>query len=345
MNPTNPAPRKTSFVRTNDGAICIFANNRQLPPVGRDHPNYQAIKEALIADDVDKLVTLTDIPKAVTSFAKGKVEIKDGVLFYSGQPLHNGLTDRIISLMNEQFPFEPMLRFLENIMQNMSFRARNELYDFLAHHHLPITDDGCFLAYKHVRDNFFDIYSEKFDNSVGKVVEVDRGSVDDNREVGCSEGLHVGAIEYVKTYGGAGCDNGGKYIICKVNPRDVVSVPHDCNCTKLRCCRYEVMGLYEGDLQGPLYTSTAVRAEPSSYMNSGWGRATGYQDEDDNDDDDYEDEDEFEDDDDEEEEEDYDDEDEDDDTPPAASTDVGDLSTQPPTSDPTTGFGSPPQQS
>ena len=280
--------RKTSFVLTNDNSICIFANNHALPPIGRDHPNYQAIKEALADDDVDKLIQLTDIPKAVTTFANGKVEIRDGVVHYNGQSLHNGLTARIIHLMNEQFPFEPMLKFLENIMQNMSYRARIELYDFLAHHHLPITDDGCFLAYKHVRDDFKDIYSGKFDNSIGKVVEVDRGTVDDNREVGCSDGLHVGAIEYVKTYAGAGCDDGGKYIICKVNPKDVVSVPHDCNCTKLRCCRYEVMGLYEGDLTGPLYTSTAVRAEPANYRDAGgWGRSQNEDDYDDDEDDDY----------------------------------------------------------
>lgn len=333
MNPTNPAPRKSSYVRTNDGAICVFANNRALPPVGREHPNYQAVIAALRDDNVEKLIELTNIPKAVTNFAKGKVEVKDGIVYYNSQPLHNGLTDRILQLMNEQFPFEPMLRFLENIMQNMSYQTRQELYDFLAHHHLPITDDGCFLAYKHVRDNFFDIYSGKFDNSIGKVVEVDRGSVDDDRSKGCSEGLHVGAIEYVKTYSGAGCEAGGRYIICKVNPKDVVSVPTDCNCTKLRTCRYEVMGLYEGDLQGPLYTSTAVRAEPSSYPSrGGWG-------DDDDEDEDYDDDqNDFEDDDDDEEEVfDDDDNEDEDDLPPQ-----NDLPTQP-TSDPTTGFSAPPQ--
>jgi len=62
--------------------------------------------------------------------------------------------------------------------------------------------------------------------------------------VGCSHGLHVGAIDYVKSYG---C-HGDKVIICKVHPADVVSVPLDSAHQKVRCCGYEVVGEYDGDL-------------------------------------------------------------------------------------------------
>ena len=40
----------------------------------------------------------------------------------------------------------------------------------------------------------------------------------------------------------------GKVVIVKVNPKDVVSVPHDCNCQKLRTCAYTVVAEHIGTL-------------------------------------------------------------------------------------------------
>jgi hypothetical protein len=50
-------------------------------------------------------------------------------------------------------------------------------------------------------------------------------------------------------------ENGDKIVIVKINPADVVSVPSDCNYEKLRTCRYEVVGEYQGELLKPLYSS------------------------------------------------------------------------------------------
>jgi hypothetical protein len=48
-------------------------------------------------------------------------------------------------------------------------------------------------------------------------------------------------------------ESGDRIVIVKINPKDVVSVPSDCNYEKLRTCRYEVVGEYEGELLKPLY--------------------------------------------------------------------------------------------
>jgi hypothetical protein len=130
-------------------------------------------------------------------------------------------------------------------------QSQKELYDFLEHEHLPITEDGHFLAYKAVRSDFKDKYRGVFDNSVGKVCQMQRAKVDDDRSRGCSDGLHAGALNYVASYGNL--DAGDKIVIVKINPKDVVSVPSDCNHEKLRTCRYEVVGEYEGELLKPLY--------------------------------------------------------------------------------------------
>jgi hypothetical protein len=153
-------------------------------------------------------------------------------------------------MVKQGFPFEPMLNFLDNLSQNPSDHAVVELFDFMENKNMPITYDGCFLAYKAVREDYKDIYSGTFDNSIGSVCQVPRHKVDNNRDNGCGHGLHVGAIDYAKSYGGINIDDedndgGNRLMICKVNPRDVVSVPSDHKFQKLRCCRYEVVAEFD----------------------------------------------------------------------------------------------------
>ena len=141
--------------------------------------------------------------------------------------------------------------FLKNIMENPSYQSQLELYDFLEHKHLPITEDGCFLAYKAVRKDFMDKYSGTFNNQIGGIVKMTRAKVDDDRQMGCAAGLHVGALDYVTSYGSL--EAGDRIIIVKINPRDAVSVPTDSSHQKLRTCQYEVVGQYEGELLKPLF--------------------------------------------------------------------------------------------
>jgi hypothetical protein len=155
--------------------------------------------------------------------------------------------------MSKGLPFQPLVNFLNNLMENPSMQSQKELYDFLEHQYLPVTEDGHFLAYKAVRSDYMDKYAGKFRNQVGDVCQMTRAKVDDNRSVGCSQGLHAGALNYVAGYGSL--DAGDKIVIVKINPKDVVSVPNDCNCEKLRTCRYEVVGEYQGELLKPLYKS------------------------------------------------------------------------------------------
>jgi len=111
----------------------------------------------------------------------------------------------------------------------------------LEHKNMPLTPDGNFLAYKGVKDDFSDHYSGKFDNSVGQTLEMQRNAVCDDANMGCSYGFHAGSHSYAKGY--ASC--GGHLMIVEINPSDVVSVPHDCDCQKLRTAKYKVVALHE----------------------------------------------------------------------------------------------------
>lgn len=226
---------------TGSGVISLILQNKNYL-IETTHPNYDEIKEALKTNDVNQLNSLVDLPKAIISYSKGTIEIRDGELFYQDSPVHNTITERIFALKAEGLPFEPMILFLENLLKNPSYRAVNELYEFLEHKGLPITEDGSFISYKGIRADWLDKYTGKIDNSIGQVVEFKRNAVDDNREHECSYGLHCGTLHYVKGY----CTE--RVVLVKVNPADVVSVPRDHNAEKVRVCRYEVIAEYAGNL-------------------------------------------------------------------------------------------------
>jgi hypothetical protein len=235
-----------------DGNLTVILNNKahQVLP---GHINYRLILEALPTASNDELAQLVDLEKAVENFSQGMVEVKNGKVLYQGEEVHGSVSKRILEFMKKGLPFQPLVNFLNNLMENPSMQSQTELYDFLEHELLPITEDGCFLAYKAVRSDYMDKYAGTFDNRVGNVCEMPRARVDDNRSAGCSKGLHAGALNYVASYGNA--DSGDHIVIVKIHPRDVVSVPSDCNHEKLRTCRYEVVGEYQGELLKPLYKS------------------------------------------------------------------------------------------
>ena len=230
-----------NYIVSGNGTMTIVVDNQSYT-VGYDHPNYLAIKECINNNDSENIVALMDIPSAIEDYADGNVEVTNGVLKYNGEEIHNTLTDRIMGMMRDGFAFEPMIKFLANVLENHSNRAVQELYTFLEHKNLPITEDGCFLAYKAVTSDYKDKWSQQIDNSVGETVSMQRRKVNDDCGVGCSDGLHCGAEH-----------NGDRVVIVKVNPKDVVSVPTDCECQKVRTCEYQVIADYEGPLKSLLH--------------------------------------------------------------------------------------------
>lgn len=212
--------------------------------VETDHPNYNRILDAVRNSAWESFKALVDVAASVRSFiGTGKVALVNGAVTFNGETLHNSITDRILNLMNKQLPFEPMVKFLENLMQNPSKRAVDELYGFLEFGNLPITADGHFLAFKNVRKDWKDIHSGTFDNSVGKVCEMPRNKVDEDKDRTCSYGLHFCSQEYLPKFNHAD----GHTVIVKINPRDVVAIPSDYNNTKGRCARYEVVAELAGE--------------------------------------------------------------------------------------------------
>lgn len=240
------------YIISNSGVVNAFVGGEAYT-FDKNHHNYNALIRHLKSGNVEHFEAAYDVASSVEHFCDGYVHVKNGTLNWNGIPMPELFTDRILDMKKEGFDFDSMLNFMCNLNDNPSDKSILELFDFMQNKNLPITQDGHFLAYKAVRPDFKDIYSGSIDNSVGEVVEVDRSKVDSNRNKHCSAGLHVGAIDYVTSYGGINLDShddndsdgGNQIVICKVNPADVVSVPSDAKFQKLRACRYEVVAIFE----------------------------------------------------------------------------------------------------
>ena len=179
------------------------------------------------------------------------IEVKDGNLYVFDEPVHSTLATRVLSFLEAGLDCVHLFKFILKLNLNPSKRAVDELYTFLEHRALPITDNGNFLAYKAVREDYTDKYTGKFLNTIDAVLEMPRNKVDDDKNVGCSYGFHAGTVEYAKDFMG----REGHLMIVEINPADVVSIPTDCQFQKLRTSKYKVVGEYEIDLTDPLYAS------------------------------------------------------------------------------------------
>lgn len=150
---------------------------------------------------------------------------------------NNYLVRKILLGLKRNDNMNKYIKFLDNLVLNPLDSAIDELFLFLRANEIEITDDGHFLAFKVVDDDYTDCRTGTFDNSVGRVCEMPRDEVDADRERACSTGLHFCSKEYIDWFS-SDCS---KLMCIKVNPRDVVAIPEDYDDAKGRCCRYEVV--------------------------------------------------------------------------------------------------------
>lgn len=267
-------------VMDNDGTLNVYFNGTS-HTIRTDHPEHGGIltfieywtdyvargynpeEEGM---DLEELRELCHIPTVInnhfaSSGGTGAI-IQNGQVVFKGQPVHTLLANHIMELYRSGVKtFEHWLRFMENLDNNPSYRSREQLFNFLDRCGLHVTTDGCFLAYKAVQapDSEGNLWSIGKDHNTGEHVrwnvgdtpEMNRRDVDDDSSNGCGAGLHVGSYDYARMFGGR---NSG-YVLVKVNPADVVSVPRDCQHQKLRCHKATVVQHWDGEakLDKPMY--------------------------------------------------------------------------------------------
>lgn len=224
-------------------------NNITVNYLGQTHilPRGTAIADSLIEAlkkaEYDSIPDLVTAARRVEKFSNGLFTLKDNEVLVEGKPVNTFLGNKIVKFANEGLPVEPLVKFAANLAKNPSYRAVNELYQFLEKNDHPLTENGCFIAYKKVKEDFKDVHTGKFDNSPGQTLKMPRNEVNEDPNVTCSHGLHVANFEYASQFYA-----GGIMLEVEVNPEHVVSVPVDYNNAKIRTCQYKVIGVVDSEL-------------------------------------------------------------------------------------------------
>lgn len=208
---------------SNGSEMLIFKN---------DHPYFERV-EGLVKDGDFKAIKKLYDKKAVV------VELFGGNGYeIAGMPVSEYVVNKINQFKENGWSLNSIYRFMENLAKNPSGRVYRDLYEFLDKGNMPITEDGCFYAYKKVRSDYKDIHTGTIDNSIGEKVKMKRNLCDDDPSRTCSSGLHACSQSYLPFFGSV---YGYRVVMVKINPKDVVAIPLDYNLSKLRCCKYIVV--------------------------------------------------------------------------------------------------------
>jgi hypothetical protein len=230
---------------------------------------YAKVRELILKGDLQGAWELSSPKEAIVKMSVGSVAIDGNKISFKGVEIQNEMVNRLMSLLQKngaQYAGH-IAAFADKCMENPSFRAVKELLRFMEHNTLPICPDGDFLTYKKVRHDYLDCHSstvlnkpaalmseselstmpviankqqvkvDVIDTEHGKFTEVSmpRNYVDDDYTSTCSDGLHVCSFSYLRSFMGT------VYLVTKVNPKDVVSVPSDYKNAKMRTCRYVIV--------------------------------------------------------------------------------------------------------
>lgn len=245
-----------SLISNENGSnITVFSDGKMLTATDQ-HPNWESIRQGALNND-PSILDLFDVSQtAAARFERlsDRVTVKNGIVFYDNDPVHNALTEQVVRFIREGVEdFNPLINFFEKIQSNPNEHSREQLFEWLNVHDFTILPNGNFLGYKGVRSvattdgvKYESIstgtaisdgveHTGAIPNPIGAVVEMPRSQVQHDPAVGCHTGLHVGTWNYAHDFAQ------GAVLKIEVDPRDVVSVPTDCGFQKLRTCRYTVL--------------------------------------------------------------------------------------------------------
>lgn len=236
-----------SYTLTNETIMIVHKGKQHT--IKRGAPNFAGLRRAILDElwgEVEKHFTVSS---SLKEWAKGKytVSVNGDALSFDGRALPPQLNARILQMATAGENPTPVLKFWERLQLNPSMRSIEQLWPFLDHKGIPLTDDGCFLAYKGVQQNWLDVHSGTFANKPGAVMKMPRNQISDDPNQACHVGFHVGALEYARSFG-------ARTVICKVDPANVVCIPYDHSHQKMRVCEYEVIGEYGSQLPNTTYT-------------------------------------------------------------------------------------------
>lgn len=196
-------------------------------------PKFKEVKE-----EIDNIKLLEDRVRK-----SNLLEWKNDAIYFplvSGLSMPKELAQSILDAENnkDDIKLETYKNFWTLMSLNPDEKCRQNLYWFLQKNGLVISKHGFFVAYRNVdttkeKGVYTDHHSHSFKIRIGEMVSMPRSQCDDNQEVTCSSGLHLGSSAWLKHnyYGTVG-------LTCLCNPAEVCAVPHLDYYGKLRTSAY-----------------------------------------------------------------------------------------------------------
>jgi hypothetical protein len=253
---------KFSIVSSEQNASITAYVGGELHTVTSDHELYREIVDAAINNQEKAFLDLVcPLPQIEEKFKylSDRVSVKNNRIYFDLEEVDNSLSRQLLNFLQEDLPFEPLLRFYEKLQSNPKKDSKKQLYKWVEANKIQITNDGSLLLYKGVGkygDAFLSISSgpdvyvngveqpdERISQSIGDIVEMPRSKVAFDPNETCSTGLHAAGFEFAENF------SNGAVLTIKVSPADVVSVPKD-SFQKIRVCRYEVIGFVDKEVPG-----------------------------------------------------------------------------------------------
>lgn len=239
--------------------------------IDKTHANYAVLRTCIKAyqmsghDRRDAIVSeiknLIDIKTFIARVTEGRVQISDDTVLYDGVKTHNVIAQRLLSMLGDGFDVKPLARFMDKMMQNPYADTREDLYSWLEVGGLPICEDGDFVAFKKVRRDYKSLHGGEVDNSIGAHPTMDPKDCDSDRYQTCSRGLHFCSFPYLSEYAGTE----GRVVIVKINPANVVAIPHDYGITKGRAWTYHVIDEVPEEECAQFFSGQSVVTSMGSY--------------------------------------------------------------------------------
>lgn len=140
-----------------------------------------------------------------------------------------------------------------------------DLLRFMERGDLPVSDDGCILAYKVLQSMpdkpgyFVDCHTRKVQQRVGSYVCQDEKLISKNRTDECGTGLHIARRGYLGGF------SGNVIVLAKIRPEDVIVVPsYDSN--KIRVRGYHILSKVPKDQHGTLRNNKSMSGDALKYL-------------------------------------------------------------------------------
>lgn len=230
-------PQQITLIFSDGEPISIF----------KEDSKYENILTYINQQRFEEIASLVDKSAQIQEYTKGKFIVKNGIVHINNEAIPNELSEKLLQLVDANEETRPLERFWSNLRKNPSIDSKRDLFTFLRVNKIPITPNGCFIAYKKVTDNWLDCHTKTIDNRPGTIVKMERKDVNDDRNVTCAAGLHVAAFSYAWNF------TGGILLEVEINPKDVVAVPTDYAHQKMRVCRYRVIRRAEKEIDDLIY--------------------------------------------------------------------------------------------